>query len=119
MKALSSDPMQPMLFDALPPIVKTKAAKRETIREQFERFHAANPHVYLRLRDISLSMRRRGVKQWGARAAWEILRYQGIATNSAEGYKLPNVCVPHYARLLMAQEPELAGFFKTCALRRE
>lgn len=100
-------------------MVKVKSQPRERIRDYFERFHDANPQVYARLRDISLAMRRRGLEHWGSRAAWEILRYQGIVTNGGDGYKLPNVCLPHYARLLMEQEPELAGFFKTCKLRRE
>lgn len=110
--------LQPMLFD-LPPIQRVRADKPLTTRERFEAFHKANPAVYLRLRDMSLAMRRRGVTQWGFRAAWEILRWQGMLSSSDGTYKLPNNLAPHYTRLLMAQEPELAGLFGTRKLRRE
>lgn len=111
--------VQPALFENMPPVVKVAAQPKESIRDFFLRFHKANPHVYDRLRDISIAMRRRGMQTWGSRAAWEILRYQGILTNGGDGYRLPNVCLPHYARLLMEQEPELEGFFRICKLRRE
>lgn len=110
--------LQPTLFDPLPPIQPVKARKHETVREQFLRFHAQNPEVYARLRDVSLAMRRRGLSHWGGRAAYEIVRFQGLLSTSGGGYKLPNVFAPHYTRLLMEQEPELEGFFKICALRR-
>ena len=123
-----------MLFD-LPPIQRVKADRPLTTRERFELFDAANPQVYARLRDMALAMRRRGVARWGFRAAWEILRRRGVARwgfraaweilrwqgmlSSTDGkYRLPNNLAPHYTRLLMEREPELAGFFETRQLRR-
>lgn len=111
---------QPSLFDApLPPITQVRSRHGETTHEKFLRFERANPHVYARLRDVSLAMRRRGLTHWGGRAAYEIVRFQGmISTTGGNGYKLPNVFAPHYTRLLMEREPELAGFFRICKLRR-
>jgi aminoglycoside phosphotransferase (APT) family kinase protein len=109
--------LQPMLFD-LPPIQRVKADRPLTTRERFELFDAANPQVYARLRDMALAMRRRGVARWGFRAAWEILRWQGMLSSTDGKYRLPNNLAPHYTHLLMEREPELAGFFETRQLRR-
>ncbi len=111
--------VQPMLFDEpLPPIQSVRARPQESVHDQFLRFHESNPHVFARLRDVSLAMRRRGMVHWGGRAAYEIVRFQGQLSTSAAAFKLPNVFAPYYTRLLMEQEPELAGFFTICKLRR-
>ena len=116
---MDTNDMQPTLFDApLPPIQQVRTRRNETTREKFLRFHTLNPHVYARLRDVSLAMRRRGLTHWGGRAAYEIVRFQGMLSTTGNSYKLPNIFAPHYTRLLMEQEPELVGFFRTCKLRR-
>lgn len=80
---------------------------------QFKAFHAANPHVYERLRTMALALRRTGHKRWGLRNLWEKLRYDLAIETSESQPKLNDHWPPFYARLLMLNEPELKDFFET------
>ena len=88
---------------------------KPTTAERFAAFHAANPHVYKVLRAEALRLRRSGRTHYGLKKLWEWLRYDSpLAVTRDDGkYKLNNSYTRHYARLLMANEPELAGFFET------
>lgn len=82
----------------------------------FQRFHQENPHVYAQLERLAFKLRNKGVEKWGAKALWEVLRYElAIATNAPVGsFRLNNNHTAYYARLLMERNPEdLAGFFET------
>ena len=83
--------------------------------QQFWRFHEDNPHVYEHLKALCLEVRRRGVQRFGIRTVWERLRWHArFETIRAPGaWKLNDHYTRYYARLLMAQEPELAGMFET------
>jgi hypothetical protein len=83
--------------------------------ERFLDFHRQNPHVYARLRELCVQVRRRGVRRFGIRTVWERLRWhaQFETSRPPEEWKLNNNYTRHYARLLMAQEPELRGMFET------
>lgn len=114
-----SDSLQPGLFESLEPIRPIKGVKGESIQAKFERFHRQNPHVYRRLVEICLAMKRRGLRRWGAKAAYEICRFQGILSTSGDAFKLPNSYTSRYARKIMAEVPELADFFETRKLRSQ
>lgn len=113
--------LQPSLFEewglALAPTVTPPASKEEgrlTIEERFRRFDEANPHVYEALERLALGMKRRGAPKWSTKAMFEILRWAyWMMTNDPEGFKLNNIYTAPYSRLLMANRPELAGFFET------
>ena len=84
------------------------------IAEKFEAFHRDNPHVYnifvaLAHQWIDRTGRRKvGISALTERARWEI----AINTRDADAeYKLSNSYRAFYARLIMAQEPELDGLF--------
>lgn len=85
-----------------------------TLDQQFDAFHAANPHVYSNLRRLALDAARRGRKM-GIKALYEVLRWQYSmnTTDDVSEFKLNNNYTSFYARLLMDQEPELAGYFET------
>jgi hypothetical protein len=78
----------------------------------FDRFHGDNPRVY----EVLVRLAREWVGRFGShklgiatlyeRARWEI----SLATNDAD-FKLNNNFRAYYARLIMAQEPDLAGLF--------
>jgi hypothetical protein len=85
----------------------------DKIAAQFATFHAKNPWVYSRLRDMALAMRRAGVPQYGIGGLFETLRYEVlVGPRDAEGFKLNNNYRALYARELAKNEPELVGFFK-------
>ncbi len=105
-------------LDLFAPPVPMPAANANggSIYDAFVAFHCANPQVYQTLRRMALAMRRRGVKQFGIAALFEVLRYENALRTSGEEFKLNNNYRSFYARLLMEQESELDGFFETRSL---
>lgn len=87
----------------------------EGIREKFIRYHLDNPHVYNALVEQALVLRRQtslpktGIDFIHSRVRW--LAY--LRVNTDDDYKMSNGYRPEYARLIMVQVHELAGFFDT------
>jgi len=89
-----------------------RRAGKPTIEERFVSFDAANPHIYNGLKRIALNLRREGRKQYGVKALFERLRWDGsVTTETGEDYKLSNDFTALYARKLMRECQELRGFF--------
>jgi len=85
-----------------------------TIDAQFEEFHRNNPEVYEELVRLARQMKARGHKQIGIKMLWEVLRWErAMKTTDQTEWKLNNNYTSRYARLIMEQEPDLEGFFKT------
>jgi hypothetical protein len=85
-----------------------------TLDQQFETFHAENPHVYEHLRTLALNAKRKGLTV-GIAMLFEVLRWQYLMTTTdvASEFKLNNNYRAFYARLLMEREPELQDYFET------
>lgn len=73
----------------------------------------ANPHVYEALRRFALEAKRAGRERLGMKALYERVRWYTAVESQGEPWKLNNSYTAFYARLLMQNEPELAGFFET------
>ena len=80
---------------------------------RFKDFHLSNPHVYRGLRDLAIKMRRTGRKRYGIKGLFEVLRWETSLRTTDSEFKLNNSYTSFYARLLMATEHELSGFFST------
>jgi hypothetical protein len=63
--------------------------------------------------------RRRGVRRWGIKALFEVLRWNRLMQTSADDWKLNNNFTAYYARSIMAAVPELQGFFEIRGTRAE
>lgn len=103
---------QPSLFDT--------NASPETIEERFQAFHAAHPEVYAKLRSLALDLTHRGWSHLGIGMLWEALRYTtmlGYGPDEDQPYRLNDHFRSRYARMLMADVPELDGVFETRMLR--
>lgn len=98
-------------------ITQVKVAREATIQERFESFHAANPQVYGALRSLAFQMLGNGVKQYGIKGLFEILRWQFALQTKGEPFRLCNDFTSRYARLLVKNNPELDGFFEMRQLR--
>lgn len=96
--------LAPLPFDAPEP---TPALVRA-----FEAFHAENPHVYRKLRELALEARRAGVEHLGIAVLFERLRWYSQVETTGDQYRLNNNFRALYARLLMQREPELREFFR-------
>lgn len=90
----------------------------ESKASRFRTFHASNPRIYDLLVALARQAKQAGRDRIGIRMLWEVVRWNLIlSTTGDEEFKLNDHLVPHYARLIMANEPDLRGLFETRALR--
>jgi hypothetical protein len=81
--------------------------------EEFRAFHAANPDVYTELVRLARKAKAKGKTRLSMRMLWEALRYNLTLAIEGDGeYRLNNNHVARYARLVVEQEPDLAGLFE-------
>jgi len=82
-------------------------------QRRFERFHLLNPHVYNDIEDIALSMHAQWDKnnKGSISLIYERLRWLHAVKTRGEKYRLSNDFRAYYARLVMARNPKLDGFF--------
>lgn len=87
----------------------------QSIAARFSRFHAKNPAVYRNLVALARQFRaKRPQGKMGIGMLYEVLRWHfWMETESPEEYKLSNDFRAPYARLIMAQEPDLEDAFNT------
>jgi hypothetical protein len=111
--------MQMPLLENIRQTTEPKVSRSATIQERFESFHRANPHVYAALRSLSFQMMGSGVRQYGIKGLFEILRWQFALQTQGEPFRLSNDFTSRYARLLVQHNPELEGFFEMRGLRSE
>lgn len=90
---------------------------KSDLQFRFLQYHEANPHVYAAVRTVALSLRRKDWRQYGVGACFELLRFHSDVRAISGSWKLNNDYRSRYARLLMEQEPELAGLFQLRRLR--
>ena len=90
------------------------------IDERFIEFHHANPHVYDRLVALARQWHHAGHEKCSIDMLFHLLRWEhGITTRSADEFRLNNNFTSRYARLIAANEIDLAHFFDTRHLRSE
>ena len=85
---------------------------------KFREFHADNPWVYRELVQLARQALERGRKRYGICALFELVRWHRMIKTTGDDFKLNNNHKPHYARLIMANEIDLRGFFETRELRK-
>jgi hypothetical protein len=94
---------------------------RGTIQSRFEAFHKRNPFVYDKFCELARRwIGRRGKEKLGMKMLFEVVRWEVYMTTDdpASEFKLCNDYHSRYARLIMAQEPDLHGIFELRRLRR-
>jgi len=109
--------LQASLFEQLQPTVQPKYESESTIQQRFEIWISANPDFWRAFVGLCLQMKRRGMTQWGAKAATEVLRYAAYVQTVGDAWKVPNEFTSRMARKAMREVPELAGFFECRPLR--
>jgi hypothetical protein len=88
--------------------------------QEFEKFHADHPEVYAQLARLTREAKAAKFHRFGIRQIWEVMRWHfAITTPSGSAWKLNDHLTPFYSRLLMQQEPDLAGFFETRTRKSE
>lgn len=82
-----------------------------TNASQFLAFHARYPEVYEALVDLAFERYDAGHEKCGMRLLYEVARWRLSLRVQGGTYKLNSDYVPYYSRLIMADHPELQGFF--------
>lgn len=109
------------LWDSLTPpvVIETIDPRPGSIQEAFDAFHRDNYWVYEALRRLALDLVGRGRTKIGMKMLFEVVRwsYQRSTTDDSSPFLINNNFTSRYARLLMDQEPALAGVFDLRALK--
>jgi len=100
--------------------IEADVDKNASLKEKFEAFHRANPKVYEELKRLAMILVARGHKKIGIAMLYEQMRWQWFEqTTDVSGFKLSNNHRAYYARLLMQQEPVLAGVFTIKSINQD
>ena len=83
----------------------------------FVEYHHKHPEVYAAFRTLALRLYNAGVRHYGAKCLFEVLRYETIIRARNEPFKLDNSHVSRYARLLAANDKRFESFFSFRVLR--
>lgn len=87
---------------------------------EFQKFHSAHPEVYAQLARLTRDAKTAGFHHFGVRTIWERMRWYFVMERpSGSAWKLNDHFTSYYARLLMANEPDLNGFFETRTRKSE
>ena len=77
----------------------------------FEKYHHENPRIYHEIVKMAKALKAAGRKHYGMKGIFETIRYE-TAIKGKGSFKINNNYTPHYARLVMENNPELKGFFE-------
>ena len=89
-----------------------------SIEQDFNDFHQRNPHVYKTLLIKARQYRNfNPTGRLGIRTLWENMRWDYLLSTEHQEFKLNDHFTSHYARMLMAKNPEMLGMFELRSLR--
>lgn len=77
----------------------------------FELYDRENPQIWLKFESIALNLIHRGVRRYGSKAIFEIIRYQTIVGADRDDYKINNNYTAAYARKWQQEYPQYREFF--------
>lgn len=91
-----------------------------SLREKFEAFHEANPHIYDGLVQLAKEAKSKGRNRYGIWPLVAVLRwdYTIRTTDFEKPFKISNDYAALYARKIMAEHADLEGFFVIHAMKR-
>ena len=84
----------------------------ETLSD-FELYDAEHPEIWKQFRGITFNLINRGIRHYGSKAIFEIIRYHRIVKYGDGEFKCNNNFTAYYARKFMKLFPRYAGFFQT------
>lgn len=100
------------------PLVEPESEQTESIQEDFEAFHAANPWVLTALEKLTREHLETGARRCGIGMLWEVIRWKYVSATRGDDFKANNNFRSRYVRLLIERHPEWAVVFNVRALRR-
>lgn len=94
------------------------APKNTRLWNKFMRFHQANPHVYQIFKNTMIEAKEKGFNNIGIGFLAEVIRWNTNIKTFGDLYKIGNTYRAYYARLLMHDNPDYKGFFRTRRVKR-
>lgn len=98
------------------PLLMSKQVRpqpKDSIQIQFETYHSINPSVYTKLVDLAREVKSKGRVCYAIEPLFARLRWHFEFETEGDSFKLNNNFTSRYARLIMENEPDLRGFFRT------
>ena len=80
----------------------------------FEQYDQEHPDIWEAFEKIALDLINKGIKRYGSKAIFEIIRYHKLITGKVgDDYKVNNNYTRNYALKFMRTYPQHEGFFET------
>jgi hypothetical protein len=93
------------------PVPKVVPTHKSRLQVRFEAFHRQNPHVFDAIEVLTWEMKKWKWPKASISLIYERLRWIHAIKTQGDKYKLSNDFRAYYARLVMAKNPALKGFF--------
>jgi hypothetical protein len=101
-------------------LIDHPTAPVDPVQAKFEKYHAANPHVYAMFVKYANEVKAAGLEGYSIWAVANRVRWHyEFEVDTKDEFKISNNYLSRYSRLIMQNEPELAGFFDTKPLKSE
>lgn len=91
----------------------------ETWEERFNKFDAANPHIYQLFERYALQLVRAGRDRFSARTVVERIRWDALTSTNGSAFKFNENFTAYYGRKFMRLHPECEGMIETRRLRSQ
>jgi len=98
-------------------MVQNELFTKSRLDRLFEEYDKEHPHVFRLFKTFALSLKKRGLKHYGAKAIMERIRWQVAFETGNDGFKINNNFTSRYARKLEREMPEFKGFFRKRVLK--
>jgi len=80
---------------------------------KFRVYHKNNPHIYEQFKELSLAMFRSGRQHYSAWCVINKIRWDyDLKVQGKDKFKISNGYIAFFARMLIAEHPEIDGFFQ-------
>jgi len=86
--------------------------KTMNLDDRFQQYHHDNPHVFPLFVRFTLEAKKRGFKNFGAKAVFERIRWHMNFETIGDPFKINNSYTALYVRLLESEHPEFIGFYR-------
>lgn len=106
----------PQDADLIRKLLKLYGVRVQSI-EKVIQYHFANLETWRQFEDITLGLIDEGFTFWGAKAIFEVIRFQRRKKIGTDGFKISNSYTAYYPRIFIAKYPQHANFFKLKRVR--
>jgi hypothetical protein len=96
-----------------------KELNGETIREAFDKFNAANPHIYVAFEAQALRAIAKGREKISAKLIINWIRWHEFLESNDLNFKINDAFQSYYARHFVEKNPQHADVFEFRKLRNE